>query len=196
MRKVVLYTLMSLDGAVDDPAAYFSPGERPNEPPEFDVVMDDNEARITSTQDSVLLGRHMYDEWSGYWPNVENQPFADFINRVKKYVVTSTPLTTAWHNAEAVAGPITELVPDLKARPGGDIGVHGSIALAQSLLGAGLVDELQLVIGPAVGFPGRRLFANPDDVRRLELLSADKTPTGSLLVAYRMPTDAREGSTT
>jgi dihydrofolate reductase len=131
VRKVVLYTLMSLDGAVDDPAQYFSPDERPGQPPEFDAVMDENEERITSTQDTVLLGRGMFDEWVGYWPTVENQPFADFINRVKKYVVTSTPLTREWANAEAVEGPTPGLVRDLKARPGGDIGVHGSIALAQ-----------------------------------------------------------------
>jgi dihydrofolate reductase len=190
VRKIVLYTLMSLDGAVDDPAQYFSPDERPGQPPEFDAVMDENEERITSTQDTVLLGRGMFDEWAGYWPTVENQPFADFINRVKKYVVTSTPLTREWANAEAVEGPTPGLVRDLKARPGGDIGVHGSIQLAQSLLEAGLVDELQLVIGPAYGFPGRRLFPNLDTPARLELLSAARTPTGSLLLAYRIPTDA------
>jgi dihydrofolate reductase len=190
VRKVVLYTLMSLDGAVDDPAQYFSPDERPGQPPEFDAVMDENEERITSTQDTVLLGRGMFEEWVGYWPTVENQPFADFINRVKKYVVTSSPLTREWTNAEAVEGPASGLVRDLKARSGGDIGVHGSIQLAQSLLEAGLVDELQLVIGPAYGFPGRRLFPNPDTPARLELLSAARTPTGSLLLAYRIPTDA------
>jgi dihydrofolate reductase len=188
VRKVVLYTLMSLDGAVDDPAQYFSPGEHPGQPPDFDPVMDDNEQRITSTQDAVLLGRHMYDEWAGYWPNVEHQTFAEFINQVKKYVVTSTPLTKHWHNAEAVGGPVAEIVRTLKAQPGGDIGVHGSIQLASSLLAAGLVDELQLVIGPAVGFPGRRLFDRPGSVARLELLSAARTPTGSLLLGYRTPT--------
>jgi dihydrofolate reductase len=187
LRKIVLYTLMSLDGDVDDPSRYFTPDGPDNAPPEFDPVMDDNEATITATQDAVLLGRRMYDEWSRYWPNVSDQPFADFINRVKKYVVTSTPLSTKWHNAEAVHGPVEDAVRHLNARPGGDIGVHGSIQLAQSLLAAGLVDELQLVIGPAFGFNARRLFADSDDIRRLELLSARPTPTGSLLVAYRLP---------
>jgi dihydrofolate reductase len=67
------------------------------------------------------------------------------------------PLSNDWHNAKAVTGPIEDIVRDLKARPGGDIGIHGSIQLAQSLLAAGLVDELQLVVGPAIGFTGRRL---------------------------------------
>jgi len=184
VRKVVLYTLMSLDGAVDHPARYFTPGQGPGQAPEFDSVMDDNEARIIRAQDAVLLGRHMYDEWSQYWPTVEHQPFAEFI--VKKYVVTSTPLSNEWHNSEAVEGPVEDLVLDLKAKPGGDIGVHGSIQLAQSLLEAGLVDELQLVVGPAVGCPGRRLFASTDYMRRLELLSAIPPPSASMLLAYRV----------
>jgi dihydrofolate reductase len=149
--------------------------------------MDDNESKIISTQDAVLLGRHMYDEWSQYWPTVDHQPFADFINRVKKYVVTSTPLSNPWHNSEAVGGPVEDLVRALKGHPGGNIGIHGSIQLAQSLLETGLVDELQLVVGPAFGFPGRRLFANADDIRRLELLSAMPTPSGSVLLTYRVP---------
>jgi dihydrofolate reductase len=187
VRKVVLYTLMSLDGAVDDPARYFLPGQEPGQAPGFDAVMEDNEERIIGAQDAVLLGRRMYDEWSRYWPAVEDQPFADFINRVKKYVVTSTPLPDGWSHCEAVGGPVEDLVRDLKARPGGDIGVHGSIRLARSLLEAGLVDELRLVVGPVVGFSGRRLFASTDDIRRLELRSATSTPTGSLLLAYRVP---------
>jgi dihydrofolate reductase len=183
-RKVVLYTLMSLDGAVDDPGEYFV-GSEAGGPPEFDSVMSDNERRVTGAQDAVLLGRNMYDEWSGFWPKVDEWQFADFINNVKKYVVTSTPLSNAWHNAEAVAGPIENLVRELKAGPGGDIGVHGSIQLAQSLLEADLVDEVQLVVGPTVGCSGRRLFAGTQDIRRLELLSVAPTPSGSLLLAYR-----------
>jgi dihydrofolate reductase len=187
MRKIVLYTLMSLDGFVDDPAAYFQPHPEPGQPPAFDPAMVANEVRVVGAQDAVLLGRHMYDEWAGYWPRVKNDPFADFINSVRKYVVTSTPLATEWHNAAAVSGPIEDVVRDLTAVPGGDIGVHGSITLAQSLLAAGLVDELQLVVGPALGFAGRRLFDPVDGVRRLELVDATPTPSGSLLLAYRMP---------
>jgi dihydrofolate reductase len=184
VRKVVLYTLMSLDGAVDDPGEYFSP-YRPGRAPEFDELMIDNEAKVIASQDTVLLGRRMYDEWSRYWPASDEQPFADFINGVRKYVVTSTPLANDWNNSEAVHAPIEALMTDLKSRDGGDIGVHGSIQLAQSLLAANLVDELQLVVGPAFGFTGRRLFPSTDAVRRLELISATPTPSGSILLAYR-----------
>lgn len=187
MRNIVLYTLMSLDGAVDEPDRYFPSDPGSDRPMEFDSVMVDNEAKVIGAQDAVLLGRHMYDEWSRYWPTSNEQPFADFINGVRKYVVTSTPLSSDWNNAEAVNGPIDEVVRNLKAQPGGDIGVHGSIQLAQSMLRAGLVDELRLVVGPAVGFSGRRLFASDDEVRRLELLSAASTPSGSVLLHYRVP---------
>jgi dihydrofolate reductase len=187
VRKVVLYTLMSLDGAVDDPGGYFSPESGPGEVPELDDLMIANEAEVIEAQDTVLLGRTTYDEWSRFWPSADYQPFADFINGVQKYVVTSTPLANGWQNAEAVDRPVGELVRALKARAGGDIGVHASIRLAQSLLAEGLVDELRLVVGPVVGCPGRRLLADAGGVRRLELLSAVPTPSGGLLLRYRVP---------
>lgn len=188
MRKVVLYTLTSLDGAVEDPRRYF-PDSIPTvaSAPVFDPVMADLEAQLIGQQDAVLLGRNTFEEWSRYWPTSDEQPFADFINSVKKYVATSTPLTTSWGNAEAVAGPVTDLVRDLQAHPGGDIGVHGSITLAQSLLAAGLVDELQLAVGPVLDPTGRRLFEGLDELRRLELLSATPTPGGTVWVIYRVP---------
>lgn len=187
MRKVVLYTLMSLDGAVDQPAGYFGAGRGAGQSPEFDTVMDDDEATIVGAQDAVLFGRRTYDQWSQFWPAVDDEPFAEFINNVTKYVVTSTPLTTTWHNSEPVDRPVEDLVRELKAQSGGDVGVHGSIQLAQALLRAELVDELRLVVGPAFGFTGRRLFTSIDEVRRLELLSAKPTPSGSVLLAYRAP---------
>src|SRR4029079_15138266 len=109
IRRIVQYTLMSLDGAVDDPRRYF-PGSTPMVagPPAFDPVMADLETRLIGSQDAVLLGRTTFDEWSGYWPTSDEQPFADFINGVRKHVVTSTPLASAWGNAEALAGPLLD----------------------------------------------------------------------------------------
>ena len=149
--------------------------------------MTELEARLIGAQDAVLLGRGMYDEWSRYWPTSDEQPFADFINNVKKYVATSTPLTTHWANSEALTAPVAEFVTDLKARPGGDIGVHGSIKLAQSLIAAGLVDELQLAVGPVLDPTGRRLFEGLDGWRRLELADVTPTPSGTVWLTYRLP---------
>ena len=111
--------------------------------------MDANLAAVIAAQDAVILGRRSYDEWAEFWPGSEIEPFATFINGVAKYVATSTPLDREWANATAVDGDLVEFVRDLKDRPGGDIGVHASISVAQALLAAGVVDELRLVIAPS-----------------------------------------------
>jgi dihydrofolate reductase len=95
-------------------------------------------------------------------------------------------MTNSWGPVEALAGPFADAVRDLKARPGGDIGVHGSITLARSLLAEGLVDELNLAIGPVVDPEGRRLFEGLADLRRLELLRATPTPNGAVWLTYRV----------
>ncbi len=176
MRKVVAYMLVSVDGVAEDPDQFVL---------DFDAVMLANMTEVIGRQDTVLLGRRMYDEWSRYWPNATDQPFADFINGVAKYVATSTPLDNDWANAARIPGPLVDFVRELKAGDGGDIGVHGSIELTRSLLAADLVDELQLVVSPRVVGSGRRLFA--DGVAHgLELLSSTSSPTGSLMVHYRV----------
>ena len=178
MRKVVVYMLVSVDGVAEDPDQFLF---------DFDTVMEAHLGEVIGTQDSVLLGRKMYDEWSNYWPKSEDQPFADFINNVHKYVATATPLTREWTNAESIPGPVDDFVRELKARDGGDIGVHGSISLTQSLLSAGLVDEVRLLVAPRVVGSGRRLFE--DDVAySLELVQSTSSPSGSLLVHYNVVT--------
>ncbi len=105
--------------------------------------------------------------------------------RRQEVVVTSTPLTNEWGDAEAVQGPLADIVRELKALPGNDIGVHGSIELAQSLIAEGLVDELHLAVAPVVDPEGRRLFERATDLQRLTLVSATPTPTGALWLVYR-----------
>ena len=186
MRRLVGYTIMALDGAVDDPSRIFTPSEDPDEPFLFDEECEAFELATIASQDAVLLGRNMYDEWRGFWPGVGTNPFADFINPVKKYVVTSRPLGEgAWADAEVVEGPLAPAVTDLKATDGGDIGVHGSIRLLQSLMGLGLLDELRLVVGPVVGLPGRRLFESLEGAHRLRQVEAQGTSTGVLLLTYQ-----------
>ena len=184
MRRIVAYTLMSLDGGVDDPAQYFEPSDDPADPFRFDDECEAFEAETIATQDCVLLGRNMYDEWCRFWPGVSGQPFAEFINAVRKYVVTSSPLGVEWANTVPVHGPVETVVADLKAEPGEDIGVHGSIELLRSLLEADLVDELRIIAGPVVGTSGRRLFDGLSRPRRLRLAQASPTPGGNLMLRY------------
>ena len=178
MRKVVAYMLVSVDGVAESPEQFLF---------QFDEVMEANLGDVIGTQDTVLLGRRMYDEWSAYWPKSDDQPFADFINNVHKYVATATPLTGEWVNAERIEGRVDEFVRELKSGDGGDIGVHGSISLTQSLLAAGLVDEVRLLVAPRVVGSGRRLFED-DVVHDLELVQSTGSPSGSLLVRYNVVT--------
>jgi dihydrofolate reductase len=176
MRKVVLYELLSLDGVAEQPDEFIT---------DFDEVMGENLGRVITSQDAVLLGRHTYDDWAGFWPNSDIEPFASFINGVQKFVVTSTPLEPRWASSSVVGNGLAQFVADLKRQPGGDIGVHGSISLAQSLLKASLVDELRLVIAPAVHMQGRRLFDHGSP-ERLSLTRSITSPTGYLLVDFQV----------
>jgi dihydrofolate reductase len=175
MRKVVAYELLSLDGVAEQPDEFVT---------DFDDVMRENLGRVIAAQDAVLLGRRTYDDWAAFWPTNDIEPFSSFINGVQKFVVTSTPPEQGWTKTEVVEDGLGDFVVELKQQPGADIGIHGSISVTQSLLEAGLVDELRLVIAPAVHIHGRRLFETGSP-RRLSLTRSVTSPTGYLLLDYR-----------
>ena len=176
MRKVVAYELLSLDGVAEEPSQFIA---------EFDDVMREYLGRVIASQDVVLLGRRTYDEWAGFWPISDNEPFASFINGVDKFVVTSTVPEVTWAHTTTINGGLVDVLAELKQRSGGDIGIHGSIALTQSLLANGLVDELRLVVAPALQGRGRRLFAE-ETPRQLALTGSVISPSGSLLLDYQV----------
>ena len=176
MRKVIAYELLSLDGVAEEPDGFFE---------SWDDAMESNLAAVIGTQDAVILGRRSYDEWAAFWPGSEIEPFATFINGVAKYVATSTPLDREWRNATAVDGDLIAFVQELKGQPGGDIGIHASISVAQALLTADVIDELRLVIAPTIAGSGRRLFEGVPPVR-LESIRSATSPSGHLLVDYQV----------
>ncbi len=176
MRKVIAYELLSLDGVAESPEGFIV---------DFDDAMEEHLAEVISSQDTVILGRNMYDEWANYWPGSDVEPFATFINSVQKFVITSTPLQRSWSNAQDAAAPLEEFVSLLRRQSGGDIGVHGSVRLCQSMLARGLVDELRLVIAPAVVLHGRKLFEGTTP-RRFEVVRNATSPTGYLIVHLRV----------
>jgi dihydrofolate reductase len=186
VTKLVLYTLVSLDGATEDPHRYFP--ETPNRPgaPVFDEELVQHEAAMLDRQGAVLLGRTTYDQWSRYWPTSDEQPFADFINTVRKYVVTSSPLTGDWPPVEAVSGSLAEVVARAKASTEKDVGIHASITLAKALLTAGLVDELCLAVGRVLDPVGPRLFNEVPDRVEMALIEAAPTSSGSLWLRYAL----------
>jgi dihydrofolate reductase len=176
VRKVVAYELLSLDGVAEKPDGFFA---------DWDDAMEANLGAVIAAQDSVILGRRSYEEWAGFWPGSDIEPFAAFINGVRKYVATSTPLDRKWANTTVVDGELGDFVRDLRNQPGADIGVHASISVAQALLAAGVVDELRLVIAPVIAGSGRRLLDGLP-VIRLEPIRSTTSPAGYLLADYRV----------
>ena len=176
MRKLVAYELLSLDGVAERPDDFVT---------DFDEVMVENLVRVIADQDAVLLGRRTYDEWAAYWPQRHGGPFASFINGVAKHVVTSTEPDFKWDHSTFIRDRWADNVRTMKEQAGGDIGVHGSIALMQSLFSEGLVDELRLVVAPALQASGRRLFEGGKP-QRLALTRQAVSPTGHLLLDFRV----------
>jgi dihydrofolate reductase len=161
VRTVVAYELLSLDGVAEDPDRFIA---------DWDDAMEANLAAVIATQDTVILGRRSYDEWAQFWPGSEIEPFATFINTVPKYVATSGSLEPKWASTTVIDGGLAEFVRDLKNRPGGDIGIHASISL---------------VIAPTIAGSGRRLLNGLPPIR-LESISSETSPSGHLLVGYRV----------
>jgi dihydrofolate reductase len=176
VRKVVALAFLSLDGVAEHPEEFVT---------DWDGEIDEYGGRAIATQDAVLLGRRTYDEWAAFWPTSEIEPFASFINSVEKFVATSTTPDRSWANSAVIEGELAEFVTELKRKPGGDIGLHGSISLTQSLLDGGLVDELRLAVAPALQMRGRRLF-DAGSSRRLTLTRHVATSAGYLLLDYKV----------
>jgi dihydrofolate reductase len=180
MRKVVLYELLSLDGVAEEPGDWmFDSG----------AAIFENLGRVISKQSDILLGRKTYDYWVGYWPTSDVEPFASFINGTQKHVFSSKVPSSEWAKSTVVSNSAVPYVTGLKRQPGGDIGIHGSIDLARSLLRARLVDELRIVVSPAIAGRGRRLFEGDDALQKVTLLDVDRTPAGTLLLGYRVEPD-------
>jgi dihydrofolate reductase len=175
-RKVVAGYFVSVDGVAEAADQFITA---------WDDVVDAKGAELIEGQDAVILGRKSYDEWVGYWPTSDVEPFASFINAVPKYIATSTPLKEEWANSQVIEGDLAEFVRRLKSEPGGTIGVHASISVTRTLLAAGLVDELRLVIAPTIVTTGKRLFDNLPPLH-LKTLRATTTPSGYLLADYRV----------
>ena len=175
-RKVVGGYFLSLDGVAEAPDQFLTG---------WDDETDASGKRLIETQDVVILGRRTYDEWAGFWPTSDIEPFASFINATPKYVATSTPLEAEWSNSQVIEGDLFDFVRNLKSQPGGDIGIHGSISLTRALLTAGLVDELRLVVIPTIAGTGQQLLAGLPPIH-LETLRSTTTPSGHLLIDYRV----------
>lgn len=136
--------------------------------------------------DGLLLGRRTYEAFARDWPQITDpdDPFTERMNSLPKYVVTNTLAEGSWHPTTVLAGDPVQTVKTLKSRAGRELQIHGSARLGGSLLSAGLVDTLRLVIAPAVVGAGRRLMTHPSNGVGLRLTQHDATPSGLLLLEY------------
>ncbi|MFE7718911.1 dihydrofolate reductase family protein [Nocardia rhizosphaerihabitans] len=150
---------------------------------DFGVFMDSVFDRV----DAFLLGRRTYDIFAGYWPKVDDpdNPVATKLNDLPKYVATGTLTEADWAGTELLRGDIVAEVTALKARPGRELQMHGSGALAQTLLAAGLIDTMNLLTFPVVLGTGKKLFTDTVRPTGFTLTESRTTSTGVLIASYR-----------
>jgi dihydrofolate reductase len=134
--------------------------------------------------EALLLGRVTYEGFAKAWPSREGE-FADKFNSMPKYVVSSTLENPEWNNTTVLKGEVGEEVGKLKREQDGNIVVHGSGQLAQTLLDNDLVDELRLMVFPVVLGTGKRLFGETRDKKRLQLVESRAVGEGVAILIYR-----------
>jgi dihydrofolate reductase len=182
VRTVVSHTFVTLDCVAVVDAAIGTIAELRD----TKEVLDHFFGKVAE-EDAMLLGRVTYEEWAGYWPTSTNEPFASHINNVPKFVVSRSLDAAPWpghEDAAVIDGDLVEAVTDLKAQPGGNIGVHGSPTLVDALLRADLLDEMRLEIYPVLEGKGPRLFTDGPP-KRLELAGSTTTSNGVVILTYR-----------
>ena len=137
--------------------------------------------------DAFLLGRRTYDIFSDYWPR-QTEPdnlIAGKLNALTKYVASTTLRDPTWNNAHVLEGDVMEAVRELKAQPGNEIHIWGSGTLIRSLLEAGLMDRVTLIVYPVIVGKGMRLFPENGPDLRLTLEESRTTPSGVAIQTYR-----------
>jgi dihydrofolate reductase len=182
MRKVVSGLFISLDGITEAPNIWQET---------FDEDMGVELGAFLPTVDAILMGRVTYQEWSSFWPNMpEDAPdggFAQFLNHMPKYVVSTTLEKAEWGKFDPptlIKGNLVEEITKLKNQPGMNIAVQGSPTLVNSLLQHDLLDELTLYIHNVVAYNGKPLFAQ-GALKRLDLVEAKSTRSGIVIAKYQ-----------
>ena len=191
MGRIVVTEFISLDGVIE------SPGGDENFKYkgwtfEFDRGADGNDFKVQELDDAtaLLLGRRTYMGFAAAWPGRDGE-FADKFNSMPKYVVSSTLDKAEWNNTTVLKGDVVKEVSKLKQKVDGDIAVHGSAQLVQTLLEHDLVDELHLMVFPIVLGTGKRLFGETTDKKRMKLAES-KTVGEGIAILILKPTGATE----
>ena len=175
MARLVVSEFITLDGVIQDPMwtfDYFTPD------------MGEYKFNELFSSDSLLLGRVTYDGFAAAWPGREDeQGYADRINSMRKYLVSTTRESGDWENTVVINDNVVDEVNALKAQEGGDILVFGSGELVQTLLANDLVDILSLQVYPLIIGNGQRLFTS-ELAAKFELVSVQQIASGVLIMHY------------
>lgn len=185
MRKLIVTEFVTLDGVME------APGGEPTHPHSgwvFDYLGEEQNAfklQEVLEADAHLIGRVTYESFAGAWPQRTGE-FADKMNSMRKYVVTTTLGELGWNNSMPIRNNVAEEVAKLKHEDGGPILVAGSRTLVQTLMAHDLVDEYRLMVFPVVLGSGMRLFPDGSpDKTPLELVESKTFATGVLVNVYR-----------
>jgi dihydrofolate reductase len=185
MRDLVVTENITLDGVIDASAGWFSVAN------DAEVDQSDLVAALreqSEAADAVIFGRVTFEEMRGYWPKQTDDTtgVTDYLNKVSKYVVSSTMGDPEWEHTTVLRGSaFQDEIRALKSKPGKDIVTTGSITLVRALIAAGLVDEYRLFVYPVVLGRGERLFAGATGVPRLRLVETRPFRSGVVLLRYR-----------
>jgi dihydrofolate reductase len=184
MRDLIVTENITLDGVIDASAGWFSVADNA-EVDQSDIVEAIREQ--SEAADAVLFGRVTFEDMRGYWPKQtdDSTGVADYLNKVSKYVVSSTMRDPQWEHTTVLRGAFKGAIQALKSRPGKDIVTTGSITLVRDLIPAGLVDEYRLFVYPVVLGRGERLFADATEVPRLRLVDTRPFRSGIVQLRYR-----------
>jgi dihydrofolate reductase len=198
MRRVVCAAFVSLDGVMQAPGG---PEEDPIGGfrfggwvfPYWDEIVDAAMGESFGRPFDLLLGRKTYEIFAAHWPFTDEPP-AELFNGVTKYVATSSAEPLAWANSVRLEGDVPAAVARLKQSDGPDLLTQGSSVLVQSLLAAGLIDELSLLIFPVLLGRGKKLFGDATKPGDLTLVSSQASTTGVIIARYRAAGPVRTGS--
>ena len=205
-RPLVVTTFVTLDGVMqgpggpqEDPSGGFAHGGWHQPPSADDDIGPQVITEWFAGAQDFLLGRTTYEIFAGFWPQVPadaGNPIADALNTKPKWVASRTLEKVEWDGARLIEGDVAEAVEKLKAEDGGELQVHGSAGLIQTLLAEDLVDELRLTVVPATLGTGKRLFGDGTIARGWQLTASKATPTGVLLATYQRVGELRTGEFT
>ena len=186
MRKVVAVEFVSVDGVMESPEEWASSYTNDE--------MEEANASGMAASDAMLLGRVTYEQMAAFWSNQSGGvPMVDYINSVRKYVVSTTLEEVGWNNSTLIRGNVAEEITRLKQQPGKDIAILGSGTLVRSLLQSDLLDELRLIVHPIVLGSGKRLFEDGGDQKALKLVDSKTFSTGVLYLTYQPDGKETEG---